>query len=221
MTAYRNLSLATCVWLSIAAFPCTGAAEDSCTDGRVVTSVTGGRCCWPGQIWSDVDGRCSGPPQCPAGRTPEGDTCITAQQPLLVPVAPVRAAPMAPSRPLVRTRSIVGLQVAGVVTWASIYLTGIGVTAGVGGDADDIGFMAIPLAGPWVCLSECNDPDPYAWAIILDGSLQAVGFLMLVIGSALHTEQPITTVSLGPDADVTFVPWVGATAAGTTAIFDF
>ncbi len=66
-----------------------------CTEGRVATTESAGRCCWPGQTWARDLGRCDGPPSCPAGLAGSGDSCI----PPLAATAP--AAPIAPAlRPI-------------------------------------------------------------------------------------------------------------------------
>lgn len=40
------------------------------------TPETLGRCCWPGQSFSEALGRCSGPPECPPPFVAEGDSCL-------------------------------------------------------------------------------------------------------------------------------------------------
>lgn len=123
--------------------------------------------------------------------------------PFCAPAAPIAAPP--PTH--VRTHSLVALQVAGAVSWGIVYLVGIGITAGVGGSAEEIGLNAIPLAGPWLCFALCDNPGPYAPGLITSGSLQALGFLLLVIGSAVQLEErePLA---------VELVPWLGPTLAG-------
>jgi hypothetical protein len=48
-----------------------------CVGGRVRVS---GRCCWPGQQWSDSTRTCVGVPQCPDGRVEEGESCVLEPQ---------------------------------------------------------------------------------------------------------------------------------------------
>lgn len=55
--------------------PATAGAQE-CAGGRVASSATRGRCCWPGQTWSDEHARCAGPPRCPDGMAAEGDACV-------------------------------------------------------------------------------------------------------------------------------------------------
>jgi hypothetical protein len=62
-------------------------ASAVCAEGRVVGPATVGRCCWPGQHWSEPYGRCEGPPQCPPGFAGDGDQCVRAA-PRLPPPPP-------------------------------------------------------------------------------------------------------------------------------------
>lgn len=50
----------------------TASAQD-CAEGR---ERVGGRCCWPGQTWSDDRARCEGAPRCPAPLLEHGDACV-------------------------------------------------------------------------------------------------------------------------------------------------
>lgn len=55
------------------------ASAQDCTEGRVVTPETAGRCCWPAQTFSTQLGRCEGPPRCPEDFVAEGDSCVARQ----------------------------------------------------------------------------------------------------------------------------------------------
>jgi hypothetical protein len=44
-----------------------------------VSADTAGRCCWPGQVWSNTRQSCIGIPQCPTGLAPQGEACVTAR----------------------------------------------------------------------------------------------------------------------------------------------
>ncbi len=78
--------------------PALGQAQD-CSGGRVVGPETAGRCCWPGQSWSEEDARCTGAPRCPAGLAGSGDTCVPSAAPspesgsLFEPVSPELSPP--------------------------------------------------------------------------------------------------------------------------------
>ena len=52
--------------------------EERCPLGMGRSADTGGECCWPGQAWSTVRGKCVGvPASCPAGMISSGETCIS------------------------------------------------------------------------------------------------------------------------------------------------
>lgn len=75
-----RLALAGIAALVVAIQPAAVArAQVECADGRVASEATGGRCCWPGQTFSEQHGRCAGPPRCPEGWVAEGDTCLQAR----------------------------------------------------------------------------------------------------------------------------------------------
>lgn len=60
-----GLSLAICATLVY--------GDPNCSDGRLSTEATRGRCCWPNQKWDQDHARCDGPPNCPSGWTAHGD----------------------------------------------------------------------------------------------------------------------------------------------------
>lgn len=57
--------------------PARASAEaPACTPGQAITEDTAGHCCWLGQAWSRTKQACIGIPQaCPAGLTPQAETC--------------------------------------------------------------------------------------------------------------------------------------------------
>lgn len=61
------------VWGALVA---SAAAQDACTEGRVINEGTAGRCCWPGQTWNEEHGRCAGAPTCPEELVAHGDSCV-------------------------------------------------------------------------------------------------------------------------------------------------
>lgn len=73
----RVRRIALIVSLGIVGLSSTAHAQ-GCADGLVITPETQGRCCWPGQTWSDAYNRCDGPPQCPDGWLGSGGSCVRA-----------------------------------------------------------------------------------------------------------------------------------------------
>ena len=67
-----------CALLIAAATAAPVAAQ--CAPGRTRGPETAGRCCWPGQRWSDERRRCEGPPSCPPGRAAHGDACVFVEE---------------------------------------------------------------------------------------------------------------------------------------------
>lgn len=49
-----------------------------CPQGQSVTADTAGQCCWSGQVWSKMQNRCLGVPQCAAGMEAQGESCVVA-----------------------------------------------------------------------------------------------------------------------------------------------
>lgn len=197
-------------------------AQDACAAGRVRSEATEGRCCWPGQRWSAPRGRCEGPPSaCPSGYAAEGDACVAQVSTASPALTPATWAPQGGEVASGRARadlettttSLVWLQVWGVVMWAIVYTTTIGVTAGVGGDAGEIGLSAVPFAGPWLCWSMCDEPDPYVPGLIASGTLQAVSLLMLLVGSVARVEKR-TRVARAGQLDLAIAPWLDTRSAG-------
>ncbi len=125
--------------------------------------------------------------------------------------APVRAVYSEPE--VVETRSLVWLQVWGAVMWPIILGTGVGVTAAVGGDGEEIGINAIPLAGPWMCMAMCSDPEGYVTGLVVDGVLQFTSLLFIIIGSAVRVERRSRGYSLAP--------WLAPTPGGGGLTFSF
>ena len=49
-----------------------------CPVGQSVTADTAGQCCWSGQVFSKMQNRCLGVPQCPGGMEAQGESCVVA-----------------------------------------------------------------------------------------------------------------------------------------------
>lgn len=149
-----------------------------CLEGRVATEQSGGRCCWPGQTWNDEAARCEGAPQCPDGFGGEGDQCVQLNigepaptyppaQPPASPqqYAPAQTAPQRPNyahpvppnraswQPAPRpagTEPIIGLAIAGGVSFGATYIaTVIGTAFELMSCCNgEVGFNFIPVVGP-------------------------------------------------------------------------
>ncbi|AKF10540.1 hypothetical protein [Sandaracinus amylolyticus] len=78
MPSHRiSTSLGTLVAIALSILaPAALAHAQECAEGRVSTPATLGRCCWPGQSFSESLGRCSGAPACPPPFVAEGDACV-------------------------------------------------------------------------------------------------------------------------------------------------
>jgi hypothetical protein len=208
---------------------CVPALVSACTEGRVATAETLGRCCWPGQHWNAPDAICEGPPRCPPTLVEDGDSCIAsgaatipAAEPALpssttTVVGPAYGAPGGAEPPPTslerETQSVIWLQVTGILTWATAYLAGIGITAAIGASGGEVGILAIPFAGPWICFAACIEPGPYAPALVADGVVQLAGTVLFVLGSVLQTEVTAT--------DIAFVPWIGPDGTGALVTTPF
>lgn len=92
--------------LALASTP-VALAQEACLEGRVRSTASAGRCCWPGQSWARDLGRCEGPPTCPAGLVEDGDECRaptgarvapapTPGGPIIRPIEPAAPPPSAP-----------------------------------------------------------------------------------------------------------------------------
>jgi hypothetical protein len=224
----------------------TFARAQECADGRVNTPETAGRCCWPGQSWSDQLGRCSGPPTCPAGRSASGDDCVLAggenvmaQQPPPGYQAqqpppgyenqpppgygtpgyqPVYGAqPVGQPRQVQRPR--MGLAIMGIVMFAVSWVvpTVIGLSiAPEDGISDDFYFMAVPLAGPFIMTGLVENSWPIAF-FVLDGILQLAGLTALILGFTLKST--VTVYSENEDEQkFAIMPWVAPGSGGAAGL---
>ncbi len=153
-------------------------------------------------------------------------------------VAPLPAGPPPPQgygpppgqRPPPRYRTertpILGLVIAGAVTFGVVWLATVGVTAGVSSDADRgeaTGYAAIPMVGPWVMLGSDLDTDDYSAALVTSGILQAAGVAMFVLGVTIRTKRKVPVYGkVAPGAELTVGPTkVGNTGVGIGALGTF
>ncbi len=195
-------------------------AQAQCTEGRVITADTAGRCCWPGQRWSEEAGRCEGPPACPLGTTAEGDSCVAPSEnpardtvfvpaPTYTPVpppptaeyqlgqpAPAVAVSTLPAAP-VTTRPRLGLVIPGAVMVGVPYV----LTATIGSilvehGQSDAGVLFVPALGPLICAATCDPPPGFTTMLVLDGLIQVAGLVMFIAGFADPQEVPLRRARL-------------------------
>lgn len=187
-----------------------GVAQAQCSGGREATEASQGRCCWPGQVYSAEYGRCDGPPRCPAGLVASGNDCVAAPA-----AAPAVAVPVPvytyPTRTV--TQPIWGLAVAGIVLFGVMYVTHIAVAAGIGSSAEDVGYQAIPLAGPWVCMGVCSDPEDFIPGLAASGVIQLAGITMMIIGLAVQVEHEVRA-ELDRSPTWALTPWASPDGGG-------
>lgn len=121
------------------------------------------------------------------------------------------------------------LVIPGVAVVGALYITGI-ITTGVLQDfPNKTGFLAIPVAGPWITLvsreTSCDDPNVETTIdgslecdedkaldrlLILDGLLQAVGTALIVTGftwtKSVWVREDLANIQLVPGISVARVP---------------
>ncbi|MBN8615844.1 MAG: hypothetical protein J0L92_34945 [Deltaproteobacteria bacterium] len=113
-----------------------------------------------------------------------------------------------------RTQSLVPLQLTGALTYASVYIFGFAIPAAFGVPPGEVGILAIPFAGPWMCMvGACRNPRGFEVGLAIDGVLQVGGLAMLILGSVLQVDiQP---------PEVAVLPWGGADTVGVFAAHSF
>jgi hypothetical protein len=91
------------------------------------------------------------------------------------------------------TRIRKGLVIAGAVTFGSLYLTTILITAGVqgicdadgvSGDCDEASALYVPAIGPFIAIGTLDANAPAAVFLAINGLGQSAGVAMLVAGLA-------------------------------------
>jgi hypothetical protein len=142
-----------------------------------------GRVCAPnGEC---VEQACSRDVDCPNEGTCEAHVCKPAATSTPPPNSPYTLA-----RPTHHaSHGIAGLYISGAVILGVIWMTTVGVTAGVAQDpgrGEAIGYSAIPLIGPWVMMASNIDTHSYTMPLVLSGVLQAGGLTMIILGATLH-----------------------------------
>jgi hypothetical protein len=205
-------------------------APQTCQGGRIVTAATAGRCCWPGQAWSNERARCEGPPTCPVGLVASGDECT--QEVTQLPPPP-------PSQPTViygqpgygpppgvytpppqevdtgRTRPRLGLVISGAAMFGASYITSVFTGAMImEAGHDDGAFLYIPAVGPLICAAACgSDDEPLAATLLVfDSLIQITGITLFALGFALQTPVYERAEIEGPQLAV--APWVTEDSAG-------
>jgi hypothetical protein len=109
--------------------------------------------------------------------------------------------------------------VVGAILFGVAWLTTPLVTAAIGADAADIGYNAIPLAGPFVCMAACEDPDPYIAALGTSGAFQIAGLVLMILGGVIRHDVPVrdAAASFGVELagmDLHLTPSIGTHHAG-------
>ena len=220
--AGASLALTAVLALGLA-WPALASAQ-VCADGRTVGPETAGRCCWPGQRWSDGSGRCEGPPSCPAGSGAHGDDCVplaTAVPP--GPTAPATSGPAAgpPGRgifgshdlvPEPELRSNVPLQVGGVVLLGVGYMLGAAITIPLVLDGSRFGcntgpglaFAFAPFAQWGSAFVSCSNGSVLLMADIPLGAVQLAGLILLLVGMPRRPVAPRTLAFVGNGVGLEF-----------------
>lgn len=213
--------------------------DAQCHEGRVSSEDTDGRCCWPGQRWSDERARCVGPPRCPSGLVSEGDTCVRSMAPAPPPAVasppPTQISshwPEAGGPPARHVRVEVGrLDNRGLVGtgsgfvalgYLSQFLGAImGLAAGTTCEREFGAVALIPIAGlaaGSVVLTGCGRNGDLALGVGLGlAAFELIGIIMLIRG-AVGDRQAVLTPSAQP---IAIVPFVGDRAAGLSARLRF
>ena len=130
-----------------------------------------------------------------------------------------------------------GFVIGGVVAIGAPYITGL-IIAGVGMDfPNKSGFLAVPVAGPWITLAlrdscdesaeldfECADDDLARRALMFDGIVQGLGAAALVTGltwtrSVWLREDLADNIDFVPGLNVVGLP--GDTPHGMTVVGRF
>lgn len=175
-----------------------------CSEGRVRTARTAGRCCWPDQTFTEARGRCEGPPSCPRELVAHGDACVArARGPSLQHPA---ASPPGTSRELSAPRpadlgiparfelpvraeetNITGLYVTGLVTLAVAYTFNVVTSSIVIADSPCCGENGawagyIPLVGGFVWPAVDQTFWPSEWFGIPGAAVQIGGLVMTLVG---------------------------------------
>ena len=183
----------------------TDAPALACDEGRV--RLAAGRCCWPGQRWSDERGRCEGAPRCPDGLVEHGDACVAPAHAVSVPTLAEGASSTAPPAYAIAP----GAYAAGHATREEATTEGWP-------DAGDA-----PLARPThrVVVSRGEDEGLIAAAFVVFDVGWVLGWLGAVLSEATgcRTFTPFGSASTGCDAwPWAFIPIGGGMAAGMAAI---
>jgi hypothetical protein len=159
----------------------------------------------------------------------------TATVPAVAPAAPVTAAvPLTSLPPTRRYRDEEvpppgyvleeqvrrGLLIPGVAVVGALYLTGIITTGVLQSFPNKTGFLAVPVAGPWITLAarsrncvneeddslECSEDQALDRLLVLDGLFQAVGTALIVTGitwtKSVWVREDLANIHLVPGINV-------------------
>lgn len=195
--------------------------SSACTEGRV--QVDGGYCCWPAQHAS-ADGRCLGPPRCPAGLAAAGADCVAPTAPAAGPVAG-RDGSFASLRAESPPRNQVdGGLLGGGITLIILGWLGNGVTDTLGGgqvnySGSRTGYRAalplwpfgwVPILHPFAAINSDGTWGGVAAVVGTIGALMEIsGLIMAIAGAIGHAPVTLRSVGLrfgtaGADAGLSF-----------------
>ena len=126
----------------------------------------------------------------------------------------------------VERQPIKGLAIAGGVVLGAVWVLTIGITAVINVSLDssrtgqNIGFSAIPVAGPMVILGTDSGADDYAPALVVSTVLQSAGLIMLITGVSIRREKRIpvygAVLPTGPGkSPLSLEPWAPPGSVGS------
>jgi hypothetical protein len=172
--------------------------DRDCKAGRICTDGS----CSASACSKDTD--CAGDQLCQAG------SCVaapTSTKPYPKPAAdaePTAVNPVSPAPGRTAKKGIKGLVIAGPIILGVTWLATIGITAGVSTGTEserigtNVGYAAIPIAGPFVLLADGDrDTDNFAAPLILAGVLQTAGLAMTIVGVVVTRDVDVPAHALG------------------------
>lgn len=159
-------------------------------------------------------------PTCRTGFVCSAGRCISACNPACPTsyacTAEGTCAPVsAPPRTVRATRANMPILATSGIVLAVMHALSPAVTGIIGAPLNEVGYMALPLVGPWICIAECQDPSPYLPALIADGVLQDLALIGMILGAALRQEVEVRAA--GP----LVLPWAGLGSAGAMLAMSF
>lgn len=157
------------------------------------TDCRGGRVCRSGECVDAAALSCGKDTDCP-----DPMLCLEAR---CTAPAPAPSAPSSGKKDIVyaerQSSGIPEIWVPGLITFTLAWGATIGITAGTGGQGDQIAFAAIPAFGPFILLGHERTGDDYIAPLILSGVFQTAGLGFFIAGLAMtKTERVPVGVAL-------------------------